>query len=221
MLLCTWLPADGAHGCRQMGHMAAGRWGYLARWPCYVRRTAVGAISTLVRVRTLRAGAGALGAHSQAASPAALSACLRLRPGRRLLRGGGATGLTLVLPLPQRAPAHATPSCSVPPAVCRAQWHTRAYQRSTVLLCTAGTRRQPKAHVHACPHGRRPAPPPLALQVRATKVGSETTLAQIVRLVEHAQMAKAPVQAFADRVASVFVPVVVALSLLTWLAWCA
>eukprot|EP00967_Tisochrysis_lutea_P057447 scaffold72851_cov19-Tisochrysis_lutea.AAC.4 len=56
-------------------------------------------------------------------------------------------------------------------------------------------------------------------QVRATKVGSETTLAQIVRLVEQAQMAKAPVQAFADRVASVFVPVVVTLSLLTWLAW--
>ncbi|KAG2433084.1 hypothetical protein HYH02_012788 [Chlamydomonas schloesseri] len=57
------------------------------------------------------------------------------------------------------------------------------------------------------------------LLVRATRVGSETVLSQIVRLVEHAQMSKAPVQAFADRVASIFVPVVIAASLLTWVAW--
>ncbi|KAG2435932.1 hypothetical protein HXX76_007127 [Chlamydomonas incerta] len=57
------------------------------------------------------------------------------------------------------------------------------------------------------------------LLVRATRVGSETVLSQIVRLVEHAQMSKAPVQAFADRVASIFVPVVIAASLLTWVGW--
>eukprot|EP00198_Chlamydomonas_reinhardtii_P009930 XP_001699267.1 heavy metal transporting ATPase [Chlamydomonas reinhardtii] len=57
------------------------------------------------------------------------------------------------------------------------------------------------------------------LLVRATRVGSETVLSQIVRLVEHAQMSKAPVQAFADRVASIFVPVVIVISLLTLLCW--
>ncbi|GIL57370.1 hypothetical protein Vafri_12621 [Volvox africanus] len=57
------------------------------------------------------------------------------------------------------------------------------------------------------------------LLVRATRVGSETVLSQIVRLVEHAQMTKAPVQAFADRVAAIFVPLVIALALLTWFGW--
>lgn len=42
---------------------------------------------------------------------------------------------------------------------------------------------------------------------------------QIVRLVQSAQMSKAPVQAFADRVSAVFVPVVVALSFITWFTW--
>ncbi|RLM66530.1 putative copper-transporting ATPase HMA5 [Panicum miliaceum] len=57
------------------------------------------------------------------------------------------------------------------------------------------------------------------LHVRATFVGSESALAQIVRLVESAQMAKAPVQKFADQISRVFVPFVIVLSLLTWLAW--
>nr|CAB3485373.1 unnamed protein product [Digitaria exilis] len=57
------------------------------------------------------------------------------------------------------------------------------------------------------------------LHVRATFVGSESALAQIVRLVESAQMAKAPVQKFADQISKVFVPLVIVLSLLTWLAW--
>ncbi|EES11247.1 hypothetical protein BDA96_06G190200 [Sorghum bicolor] len=57
------------------------------------------------------------------------------------------------------------------------------------------------------------------LHVRATFVGSETALAQIVRLVESAQMAKAPVQKFADKISRVFVPLVIVLSLLTWLVW--
>ncbi|CAI7856103.1 unnamed protein product [Closterium sp. NIES-54] len=55
--------------------------------------------------------------------------------------------------------------------------------------------------------------------LRATQVGSETALAQIVALVESAQLSKAPIQKFADRVAAVFVPVVVVLSACTWLCW--
>eukprot|EP00882_Tetradesmus_deserticola_P007169 GHRQ01007548.1.p1 GENE.GHRQ01007548.1~~GHRQ01007548.1.p1 ORF type:complete len:744 (+),score=290.70 GHRQ01007548.1:392-2623(+) len=58
-----------------------------------------------------------------------------------------------------------------------------------------------------------------ALVMRATRVGADTVLSQIVRLVERAQMSKAPIQAYADYVASLFVPVVVGLALLTWLIW--
>ncbi|XP_075522800.1 putative copper-transporting ATPase HMA5 [Primulina tabacum] len=58
-----------------------------------------------------------------------------------------------------------------------------------------------------------------ALHIKATKVGSESALAQIVRLVESAQMAKAPVQKCADRISKFFVPLVIVLSLVTWLAW--
>ncbi|XVF13143.1 hypothetical protein REPUB_Repub08aG0182800 [Reevesia pubescens] len=57
------------------------------------------------------------------------------------------------------------------------------------------------------------------LHIKATKVGSESALAQIVRLVESAQMAKAPVQKFADRISKYFVPLVIILSFSTWLAW--
>ncbi|KAJ9173594.1 hypothetical protein P3X46_016711 [Hevea brasiliensis] len=57
------------------------------------------------------------------------------------------------------------------------------------------------------------------LHIKATKVGSESALSQIVRLVESAQMAKAPVQKFADRISRFFVPLVIILSLTTWLAW--
>ena len=47
----------------------------------------------------------------------------------------------------------------------------------------------------------------------------DTVLAQIVRLVERAQLSKAPIQAYADYVASLFVPAVVCLALATWAAW--
>ena len=60
------------------------------------------------------------------------------------------------------------------------------------------------------------------LAVRATRVGSETALAQIARLVTEAQAGKADVQRLADRVSAVFVPVVLVIALATaigWLAW--
>ena len=57
------------------------------------------------------------------------------------------------------------------------------------------------------------------LVVRATKVGADTALAQIARLVEAAQSGKAPVQRLADRVSAVFVPVVIAISLATLAGW--
>ena len=57
------------------------------------------------------------------------------------------------------------------------------------------------------------------LQVRATRVGSDTQLAQMARLVADAQNGKADVQRLADRVSAVFVPVVIALSLATLLGW--
>ena len=58
-----------------------------------------------------------------------------------------------------------------------------------------------------------------ALVVRATKVGADTALAHIARLVEQAQSGKAPVQRLADRISEVFVPVVIGLSLLTLAGW--
>jgi Cu+-exporting ATPase len=59
------------------------------------------------------------------------------------------------------------------------------------------------------------------LVVRATQVGSGTALAQIARLVAQAQAGKAPVQRLADRVAGVFVPVVIVIALATLAAWLA
>jgi Cu+-exporting ATPase len=57
------------------------------------------------------------------------------------------------------------------------------------------------------------------LLVRATRVGADTQLAQMARLVEAAQSGKAPVQRLADRVSGVFVPVVMLLSLATLVGW--
>ena len=57
------------------------------------------------------------------------------------------------------------------------------------------------------------------LRVRVTRVGDDTALAQIVRVVQEAQASRAPVQRLADRVAAVFVPVVVAVALGVCTAW--
>jgi Cu+-exporting ATPase len=57
------------------------------------------------------------------------------------------------------------------------------------------------------------------LVVRTTAIGAETTLARIVRLVESAQAGKAPIQRLVDKVSEVFVPVVMGIALVTFLAW--
>ena len=57
------------------------------------------------------------------------------------------------------------------------------------------------------------------LVARTTAVGGETTLARIIRLVENAQAAKAPIQRLVDKVSAVFVPVVMVIALLTFIAW--
>src|SRR5712692_3337592 len=57
------------------------------------------------------------------------------------------------------------------------------------------------------------------LRLRATRVGADTTLNQIIKLVEDAQASRAPIQRLADRVASVFVPAVVGIAALTFFLW--
>ncbi len=57
------------------------------------------------------------------------------------------------------------------------------------------------------------------LKLEATKVGRETALAQIIRLVEDAQGSKAPIQKLADQVSGIFVPAVISIAALTFLAW--
>src|SRR2546425_1490266 len=57
------------------------------------------------------------------------------------------------------------------------------------------------------------------LRIQATRVGADTTLNQIIKLVEDAQASRAPIQRLADRVASVFVPAVVGIAALTFFLW--
>ncbi len=57
------------------------------------------------------------------------------------------------------------------------------------------------------------------LKFNATRVGSETALAQIIRLVQEAQGSKAPIQALADKVAAIFVPTIIALAMVTFSIW--
>ena len=58
-----------------------------------------------------------------------------------------------------------------------------------------------------------------SFEFKATRVGSETTLSQIIRLVEEAQGSKAPIQDFADKISAYFVPVVIAIAILTFIVW--
>ncbi len=58
-----------------------------------------------------------------------------------------------------------------------------------------------------------------SFEFEATRVGSETMLAQIIRLIEDAQGSKAPIQGFADRVSKYFVPAVLAIAALTFTVW--
>jgi Cu+-exporting ATPase len=58
-----------------------------------------------------------------------------------------------------------------------------------------------------------------ALRLRVERVGADTVLARIIRLVQHAQGSKAPIQRLADRIAAVFVPVVIAIAGVTFVVW--
>ncbi len=58
-----------------------------------------------------------------------------------------------------------------------------------------------------------------SFEFEVTKIGSETTLAQIIRLIEDAQGSKAPIQGFADKISAVFVPTVIGLAILTFIVW--
>ncbi|MBY0123716.1 cation-translocating P-type ATPase [Bacillus sp. S/N-304-OC-R1] len=57
------------------------------------------------------------------------------------------------------------------------------------------------------------------LKMRATKVGKDTALAQIIKVVEDAQGSKAPIQRLADTISGIFVPIVVGIAILTFLVW--
>ena len=57
------------------------------------------------------------------------------------------------------------------------------------------------------------------LRIKATRVGADSTLSKIIRLIENAQMKKAPIQSYADRISAYFVPTVILISLITFSMW--
>ncbi|MGN7471951.1 heavy metal translocating P-type ATPase [Brevibacillus sp. SAFN-007a] len=57
------------------------------------------------------------------------------------------------------------------------------------------------------------------LTIEATKIGKDTALAQIIKVVEEAQGSKAPIQRMADKISSIFVPIVVGISVITFIVW--
>ncbi len=58
-----------------------------------------------------------------------------------------------------------------------------------------------------------------SLTYRATKIGKDTVLSQIIKLVEDAQASKAPIQSLADKISAIFVPIVIGIALLTFIVW--
>ncbi len=58
-----------------------------------------------------------------------------------------------------------------------------------------------------------------SLKVCATRIGSETTFSQVIKLVKNAQASKAPVQKIADKVSAVFIPFIIGIALITYIAW--
>lgn len=58
-----------------------------------------------------------------------------------------------------------------------------------------------------------------SIKVKATAVGKETVISQIIKMVEQAQGSKAPIQSLADKIASVFVPIVISIAIITFLLW--
>ncbi len=60
-----------------------------------------------------------------------------------------------------------------------------------------------------------------ALQIKVTKIGDETMLSQIIKMVENAQGSKAPIEGVADKISSIFVPTVLVLALLVFIVWAA
>ena len=58
-----------------------------------------------------------------------------------------------------------------------------------------------------------------SIVMRATKIGSDTVLSQIISMVERAQGSKAPIQALADRISGIFVPIVLVIAILSFVAW--